>query len=135
MYETSPKMLLQETFEVLTPKFRSCQQRLTVTRSLRVALNARGDICGRRSLQVRVRDISTTGLFLECKLHPNPGEQVHVRFCLPQQNGTASKTRSIEVLGEVRRNQLAGGSGFGVRFVRLSHEDQTLIHSFLGRLG
>ena len=66
----------------------------------------------------RIYDLSASGCFIEWPSQLPAGEPVRVQLKLP-------RTRLISVRGEVVSN--TGQSGFGVRFLNLTTENQELL--------
>ncbi len=114
-------------------------------RPVRVPVLETGRADGKGPLFGRVRDLSRSGLFLETERLLAPGTQVTVRFELPFRTADGDARAVVEALGEVRRRRRAPAEGsaeadpctqgVGVRFLRLSREDELVVQAFVERGG
>lgn len=59
----------------------------------------------------RTRDISATGMYLECDIRVTPGTLLKFAVMLPRHRGIAEK---LECLGRVVRQERHGAGGFGI---------------------
>lgn len=100
-------------------------------RSMRVEINTTGLTTSRRVFRATVRDLSQSGLFLESLRVPRHGDEVRINFSMPDSSDDGDGGKVVEVLGEVRRRQLIGNTGVGIRFLRLTHEDEQSIRELI----
>jgi hypothetical protein len=66
----------------------------------------------------RVIDLSPVGAFIECNCTMEVGQELWVRFEVPDPARPARGVQ-VQVLGEVRHRQRGGRRGLGIRFLRL----------------
>ena len=82
-------------------------------------------IIGEKHTQRSARTLSAGGLYIAAPFELPPETLIHLRI------GTESRYRFIEAYGSVVYNQ--SGHGMGIKFVRISPEDQKKIQAIIDK--